>query len=152
MSLDLDADVLITEEAPITALIQRMGRCNRKNQVPQTVGEVYVYPPDDPKRPYTQEDLTGVEGFLKELASCPAVGQSALEEALNRSGRRPPQADPPLHFVVRGPYAEGDKEALRDFVDFGRRATLDEGKYQKAWALKPPGLIVPVPPSLEDRR
>ncbi len=54
MSLDLDADVLITEEAPITAIIQRMGRCNRKNGCPRRSGKVYVYPPEDPEKPYAR--------------------------------------------------------------------------------------------------
>ena len=30
MSLDLDADLLVAEQAPVTSLIQRMGRCNRQ--------------------------------------------------------------------------------------------------------------------------
>jgi CRISPR-associated endonuclease/helicase Cas3 len=49
MSLDLDADVLITELAPASSLIQRMGRCNRAT-VPRPLdqsGEVYIYEPLD---------------------------------------------------------------------------------------------------------
>ena len=30
MSLDMDADLLVTEACPVTSLIQRMGRCNRE--------------------------------------------------------------------------------------------------------------------------
>lgn len=152
MSLDLDADVLITEEAPITALIQRMGRCNRKNGIPRTIGEVYVYPPDDPRRPYSPEDLTGVPGFLAKLANQEAVGQSDLEAALKEYGRKPPKGDRLVQFVVSGPYADGDEEDFRDIDDIAHQGILDEVQYLKASQVKRPGLIVPVPRQLEDRR
>jgi CRISPR-associated endonuclease/helicase Cas3 len=151
MSLDLDADVLITEWAPITALIQRMGRCNRKNEVPRTVGDVYVYPPDDRKKPYTPEDLTGVPDFLAELDG-KTVGQTQLEAALKKYGRKPPQGDRPIQFIVSGPYADGDEEEFRDIDDFASRGILDEAEYLRTPRVKRPGLIVPVPPHLEGKR
>ncbi|MFH2130196.1 MAG: CRISPR-associated helicase Cas3', partial [bacterium] len=65
MSLDLDADVLITEHAPLTSLIQRMGRCNRKARPgSDRIGQIYLYPPEN-NRPYALEEMEGVEAFLR---------------------------------------------------------------------------------------
>jgi CRISPR-associated endonuclease/helicase Cas3 len=154
MSLDLDADVLITETAPITSLIQRMGRCNRKNEAPKTIGDVYVYPPDGPQpdAPYKPQDLIGVKDFLDEVATGQAVGQSTLEAALRRHGRKPAQGDRLVQFVVSGPYADGDEEEFRDIDDFARRGILDEVQYLRTASVRRPGLIVPVPKKIEDRR
>jgi CRISPR-associated endonuclease/helicase Cas3 len=46
MSLDLDADVLISEVAPVTALIQRMGRCCRQKEPGERFGGVHLYEPN----------------------------------------------------------------------------------------------------------
>ncbi len=65
MSLDLDAAVLITEHAPITALIQRMGRCNRGGKLGDgKLGEVYVYPPTD-NLPYKPQEMRDARPFCE---------------------------------------------------------------------------------------
>lgn len=68
MSLDLDADLLISEVAPIPALIQRLGRLNRRvtPERPGTPRLALFLPPDD-ERPYTEEKLRLAEQWIEEL-------------------------------------------------------------------------------------
>src|SRR5262245_13352013 len=60
MSLDLDADILISEIAPIPALIQRLGRLNRR-VTPENQGEprtVFFLPvPEGKSAPYANANL-----------------------------------------------------------------------------------------------
>jgi CRISPR-associated endonuclease/helicase Cas3 len=71
MSLDLDADVLISEVAPVTALIQRMGRCCRQKDPGDRIGKVYVYPPEQ-SLPYEKDEIRKGEVFLDELVALTA--------------------------------------------------------------------------------
>jgi CRISPR-associated endonuclease/helicase Cas3 len=59
MSLDLDADVLITELAPISSLVQRFGRSNRSSERPVDFrSQIYVYaPPEGKIQPYKDFEL-----------------------------------------------------------------------------------------------
>jgi CRISPR-associated endonuclease/helicase Cas3 len=84
MSLDLDADVLITELAPASSLIQRMGRCNRsiKGKPPEKHGRVYIYDPIDPK-PYDEEVFRSGNVLLSSLNSGEPIKQSQLASALD---------------------------------------------------------------------
>lgn len=83
MSLDLDADILITELAPAPSLIQRMGRCNRsiEGREPEKHGRVYVYDPTD-TNPYGSEAIHSGSDLLASLDLTEAVKQSQLASAL----------------------------------------------------------------------
>jgi CRISPR-associated endonuclease/helicase Cas3 len=74
MSLDLSADLLITDIAPIPSLIQRMGRLNRratpnKPQEPKRA-IILPLPGNDPKaaKPYDKDDLARAEEWLGALS------------------------------------------------------------------------------------
>ncbi|HEX8846598.1 MAG TPA: CRISPR-associated helicase Cas3' [Pyrinomonadaceae bacterium] len=70
MSLDLDADLLISEVAPIPALIQRLGRLNRR-VTPEHPGTprkaLFITPDDEP--PYTEAELMLAGQWIDELIS-----------------------------------------------------------------------------------
>ncbi len=77
MSLDLSADLLISAMAPAPALIQRLGRLNRKVMIDESgavrlvSGQIcpcLIYPWDDEKRPYSAADMATGKKLVKQLA------------------------------------------------------------------------------------
>jgi CRISPR-associated endonuclease/helicase Cas3 len=149
MSLDLDADLLITEDAPVTALIQRMGRCNRQRiPPPGRIGEVCIYAPED-GRPYDAVQLEGVRGFVEALTRQEQVSQRDLECALERYGPAVVEPDKACQFLQSGPYAIAGEEDFRDIEEFTTPAVLDGdvGEFLALQKKRLPtdGLVVPVP-------
>jgi CRISPR-associated endonuclease/helicase Cas3 len=147
MSLDLDVDLLVTEECPVTSLIQRMGRCNREQEArPLSVsGEVIVYPPHD-QLPYSTEDLTGLTEFLA-LVGNRDLSQATLEQELAAVPAPPWDGDHGSPFLTSGPYAVAKEESFRDSNDFSRECVLfeDVDLYLKAGDDEKPGFVLPVP-------
>lgn len=86
MSLDLDADLLISEVAPISSLIQRLGRLNRR-VTPENQGtprQAILLTPDDAP-PYTEQELQFAEQWIDELRNLKRpLCQIDLAQSFNR--------------------------------------------------------------------
>jgi len=159
MSLDLDADVLITELAPIPSLIQRMGRCCRNLETGRPPGEVYIYPPEGysggdgrAAAPYTREELGQGDAFARELVGDEAASQADLTERLERLVPRSTQYEPRQRaaFPDSGPYAPPGEDSFREDDDYTVDAVLDRDI--AAWETakqrgdgSTAGFVVPVP-------
>ena len=151
MSLDLDAQILISEVAPITAMIQRMGRCNRHTKDSASpVGEVYFYAPEK-QEPYSVEDMRGAADFVAAIQGA-TISQTRLEELLEQYGPSEPEPDRIAAFIDDGYWSRGGREDLRDGLDFSVPAILDAHieRYLRASKDKKPtdGFVVPVPRKL----
>jgi CRISPR-associated endonuclease/helicase Cas3 len=155
LSLDLDCDLLITEFAPISALIQRLGRCCRDQRAHETerTGRVVLYPCES-DLPYLKEEMADVPQFVAGVAGR-AVSQAEFEErlaSLDGIGFR----DRPARFIADGPWAAAGQEHFRDTKELTRQAIVpcDEHAYQAAirsparWRAQE--LIVPIPPQACD--
>jgi CRISPR-associated endonuclease/helicase Cas3 len=80
MSLDISAELLVTEVAPFPALVQRLGRLNRREPVPPVVCDCLVIPAET-IQPYLAVDLEGAREFIDRLAGRP-LSQADLADAL----------------------------------------------------------------------
>jgi len=148
MSLDLDAQVLISEHAPVTSLIQRLGRCNRRAlQEGDHLGQAFFYPPEDEK-PYNPEDLIGLDKFLKAVAGR-EVSQFFLERLLETYGPAEPELERYAAFLENGPWAVAREESLREPGNYNVDAILDQDleKFLELRKQHKPtdALLVPVP-------
>jgi CRISPR-associated endonuclease/helicase Cas3 len=115
MSLDLDADLLIAEVAPIPALIQRLGRLNRR-VTPKAQGSprkaIFLTPDDAP--PYKKEELALAEDWIKDLMQLGhPLSQADLSKRFNDLS---PQAE--LNLNTRTAWLDSgwmaEPEAVRD--------------------------------------
>lgn len=145
MSLDLDADVLITEQAPITSLVQRFGRANR--HLARGKGfqaQIYVYPPEA-QLPYDSKDFCGVESFLQAIAGI--ASQAELAQALQKHSPRERPAQGESAFTQSSYWAVG--EDFRETNDYSVSAVLDRdlSVIQECIESRQPidGFILPIP-------
>ncbi|MCS6913772.1 MAG: CRISPR-associated helicase Cas3' [Myxococcales bacterium] len=125
MSLDLDADVLLTELAPVPALVQRFGRANRHlRHGPDFRAALYVYEPEGGRAaPYRQEELDAARGFLAEVGRG-ALSQRRLAELLERHAPGDPAPTGNARFLDSGYYATPG--SLREEDGFSRMCVLDD--------------------------
>jgi len=70
VSLDIDYDVLYTEAAPLDALVQRMGRVNRKGRKGRADVKIYR-PGENSENVYGKEKLEAAVDILKGCPACP---------------------------------------------------------------------------------
>jgi CRISPR-associated endonuclease/helicase Cas3 len=92
MSLDLSADLLVTDLATVPAVIQRLGRLNRRAKKGDKTKPFVVVQPDN-HLPYTPADLDAARGWLAKLAA-DDISQKQLAEAWEQTGDQPPDLVP----------------------------------------------------------
>ncbi len=122
MSLDLDADLLVTELAPCSALVQRFGRANRHlARGPDFRAQVLVTSPPR-ELPYQPEELVAARAFVAAISG-KDISQQRLGEALGEHALAEPQVRATARFLTGGYYAtEG---SIRDESDHLVTAVLD---------------------------
>jgi CRISPR-associated endonuclease/helicase Cas3 len=120
MSLDLDADVLITEIAPVSAMVQRFGRANR--HLKREFATLHVYEPPS-NLPYSKEELSAARTFLDELGTT-RISQHRLAQALEDHSRQERNADGSSLFLNSGYYATPG--SFRDTEEFAVPCILDK--------------------------
>jgi CRISPR-associated endonuclease/helicase Cas3 len=152
LSLDLDADVLITDLAPISSLIQRMGRCGRDNGrvlLEGRIGFVYIVRRQSGReKPYELADLEAAERFVDAIADRD-VSQAELERVFRQYDNHVVEPDRLCPFLDSGAYAQSGEESFRDIEELTVPCVLD-GDVDEVLQLlhqRSPidGFIVPVP-------
>lgn len=91
ISLDLSADLLITDLATVPALIQRLGRLNRRSSPEKPIPpKPFIVVEPDNHLPYTPFDLEAARVWLSKLPS-ERISQKHLAEAWEDTDDHPPE-------------------------------------------------------------
>ena len=153
MSLDLDADLLVSEVAPMADLIQRMGRCNRSNppRPIRTAGDVLIYPPPS-AAPYKPADIDQTLAAVEGLAGSKVISQNTLSQALETLEPMDPHMEGAFTaFLGSGWYASARDDSFREESYFTVDAVLDSDVHcyleAKRLASDAEGFVVHVPRS-----
>ena len=141
VSLDISFDMMITETAPIDALIQRFGRVNRIRKENPTSKPIYVIAPSDNERdslPYSHEVLLRSYDVLPDGA---LLREAELQSLINQVYREIEMINIGLDAIlVNGKWRLGElrhlsKSALIDSIDIDSAVCItqeDEERYREA--------------------
>jgi CRISPR-associated endonuclease/helicase Cas3 len=80
MSLDLSADLLVSEIAPVSSMIQRLGRLNRFEEKPIHIKSAIFIKPKN-HLPYSEAELKNAQTWLSVVADNNPKSQSDLAES-----------------------------------------------------------------------
>lgn len=150
MSLDLDADVLLTEIAPVPSLVQRFGRANRHLKPQRQFAVLHTYKPEHDK-PYFKDELEMAQKFLNTIGARD-VSQAELATLLETHSVAEPAGDDSASFLESGYFAT--RSEFRDIDEFAFPCILDNevetviarGKNKKSYD----GFVVNVPKGFID--
>lgn len=146
MSLDLDADILITEIAPISSLVQRFGRSNRHlSRGNEFRSKILVYEPPDIK-PYTKDEIEPAKKFITHIQG-EKISQADLAKALELYSPVESDADGSCHFLEGGYWATS--QPFRDIDDYSVNAVLSKDLKQVEKLIEQKkaydGYVLPIP-------
>ncbi len=79
MSLDLSASLLVMDRAPVPAMIQRLGRLNRRAEPGGPTCPFVIVEPED-AMPYTDQELQEARDWLARLGDGPLSQQDLLDD------------------------------------------------------------------------
>ncbi|MFA4794836.1 CRISPR-associated helicase Cas3' [Leptospira kirschneri] len=105
MSLDIDSDVLFTELASISSIIQRLGRLNRRttpeNKLPSR--NVCFFKPEK-TLPYSSDELELAEQWIKNLLNINnEISQNDLQEYFFKLSPKNENLYPPIYYDFNKP-------------------------------------------------
>ncbi len=112
MSLDLSADLLISAMAPAAALIQRLGRLNRRMTKESEGSRLALFYDWDKSLPYEESDKTTGKQLLECLQEYESVSQQDLAMMASQLNQGAPE-------LVRSAWIEGDSFSHQDFLREG---------------------------------
>ncbi|ADE56275.1 CRISPR-associated helicase/endonuclease Cas3 [Aminobacterium colombiense] len=152
MSLDLSASLLISEFAPVTSLIQRMGRCNRYLEICEG-GRILLYPPAK-NLPYSKEDIEIAEAFVRNINN-KTINQEDLQSLLEEFSPQNREMEKLLPFLNSDAFAFTFGGGIRDGDVYTVSAIL-ESNINNYWNLRKQfqpidGLILPAPQNCVER-
>ena len=142
ISLDLSADLLVSDRAPVPAMIQRMGRLNRFDEEPSSLGTALFIEPAN-VRPYDEESMIGSSAWLNVLADGTPKSQSELAQLLVQESI---EQNSDIETVAHCEWLDGLWTSLRDqrsieeagySIEVIREEDVEKGK--------PVEMVIPMP-------
>lgn len=112
MSLDLSADLLISAMAPAAALIQRLGRLNRRMTKSEEGTRLAIIYPWNHEEPYDSVELATGKQLVEQLSDKTAISQRDLSEVASHLGCKTPE-------FVKSSWLEGNWCTYPDFLRKG---------------------------------
>lgn len=109
MSLDLSADLLISAMAPAAALIQRLGRLNRRMTEESQGSRLALFYDWNQSKPYEVADLATGKQLLESLKDYQSVSQHDLATVASQLNQEAPER-------VKSAWIQGDYCSHQDFL------------------------------------